>query len=114
MCLYPVETLSEEDGELGGSPRMGFQSEVEVVSVQDLLNKHEADALAVFLGAEKRPEKVVSDFIGNPLPRIFDNDVIGSVLLAGLQGHTPIVPDGLHGVLDDINEDLFYLALINA
>ena len=93
---------------------MGFQSEVEVVSVQDLLNKHEADALAVFLGAEKGPEKVVSHFIGKTMPGIFNDDVICSVLPAGLQGHTPIVSNGLHGVLDDIDEDLFHLALINA
>ena len=93
---------------------MGFQSKVEVVSVQDLLNKHEADALTVFFGAEKRPEKVVSDFMGKTVPRILDDDVIGSVLLAGLQGYTPVVPNSLHGVLDDIDEDLFHLALINA
>ena len=82
---------------------MGFQGEVEMVSIQDLLNKHEADALAVFLGAEKGPEEVVSDFIGKALPRILDDDVIGSVLLAGLQGHAPVVPNSLHGVLDDLH-----------
>ena len=92
---------------------MSFQCKVELVSVQDLLNKHEADTLAVFLGAEKGPEKVVSNFIGDAMPHIFDDDVIGSVLLAGLQGHAPVTANGLHGVLDDIDKDLFHLALID-
>ena len=104
----------QPDLEGGPLPHRAADADAASVLADDAFHDHQSETGAFFLGGVERLENVVQLLLRNAAAGVGDADPDSVGRLTSGRGESAAAGHGLHGILDQVDQDLFDLAGVDA